>query len=521
VAFVNSDDFGSAPSSIPLTGNVIQGNLIGTDASGTQPVPNAAGIVFRTDYGTPHYVSRNTTIGGSAPGAGNIIAFNYGPGVGIPGDATYMNPYSTDVRIEGNSIHDNASLGIDLGDIPRANGVYYSSGNGGTHVIPNGVNSNTTNDAANHVGGNDLMNFPVLTAAYNTGNGSTITGTLATGTANGQPFLPNTSVTIDFYANAHTDPSGYGHGQTYLGSWTGTTDASGNVSFVANLGTAIPAWEDWVSATATDTTSGTQQYGDTSEFSADLKVAVATYIAADLSQSAPDAAYLTLTAADVTPADQQANFTYAVNWGDNSGGSVSGPGSGTAASHTYAQDGAYTVRVTATDQDGRVSPAATALVVVSHTAGDRITLGGSAGGQVQLQVANQSAENGTYGPTDLVYVSGQSGSDTYTVNFGSTLTTSLALAGTGNDTLIANGDASSTNVITKTPRPDHLGEPRHRDGLPQRHPQHDDQRQRHLAELRQRPRRQYRHQRRAGDEHHHHHGHRGQRRGHQRRPSHQ
>jgi hypothetical protein len=53
----------------------------------------------------------------------------------------------------------------------------------------------------------------------------------------------------------------------------------------------------------------------------------------------------------------------------------------------------------------------------------------------------------------MVVVSGSGGADTYNVNFGSTLTTPVYLFGGGSnsgDTLIANGDNSSTNVINKT-----------------------------------------------------------------------
>jgi hypothetical protein len=41
-------------------------------------------------------------------------------------------------------------------------------------VIPNGVNANTANDAANHVGGNDLMNFPVITSANSSGTDTSV-----------------------------------------------------------------------------------------------------------------------------------------------------------------------------------------------------------------------------------------------------------------------------------------------------------------------------------------------------------
>lgn len=48
-------------------GNLIQGNFIGTDASGLVPLGNDTGVVVR---------GNNNTIGGALSGAGNLIAFN-------------------------------------------------------------------------------------------------------------------------------------------------------------------------------------------------------------------------------------------------------------------------------------------------------------------------------------------------------------------------------------------------------------------------------------------------------------
>ena len=49
---------------------VIQGNLIGTDVTGTQPLGNASdGILLATSV-------TDDTVGGTAAGAGNTIAFN-------------------------------------------------------------------------------------------------------------------------------------------------------------------------------------------------------------------------------------------------------------------------------------------------------------------------------------------------------------------------------------------------------------------------------------------------------------
>ena len=76
--------------------------------------------------------------------------------------------------------------------------------------------------------------------------------------------LPNATYTLDFYANAAADPSGYGQGQRYLGSTSVTTDAAGNATFSVTLPSATASGE-WVSATATDAG------GNTSEFSLDSR----------------------------------------------------------------------------------------------------------------------------------------------------------------------------------------------------------------------------------------------------------
>src|SRR5262249_16394883 len=53
------------------TGNVVQGNLIGTSADGSIAIKNNVNGVFINS-------GNNNTVGGTAPGAGNLIAFNGG-----------------------------------------------------------------------------------------------------------------------------------------------------------------------------------------------------------------------------------------------------------------------------------------------------------------------------------------------------------------------------------------------------------------------------------------------------------
>jgi CSLREA domain-containing protein len=224
----------------------IWGNRIGTDATGFQPLGNhRAGVGVGSG---PQGAGEGFQIGGRAPGQGNIIAFNgwdwpamanRGPGVLIATSSTDRTWLHT---ISGNSIHSNAGLGIDL-----ASGVYPN--------ITLGVTPNDPGDGDYYVP-NKFMNFPEILLAE-AGQTTRVAGTLNT--------RPNRNVTLDFYANRAPDPSGFGEGERYLGSTSITTDAAGNASFDVRLNAATQTGE-WITATATE--SG----GDTSEFSAAKRI---------------------------------------------------------------------------------------------------------------------------------------------------------------------------------------------------------------------------------------------------------
>lgn len=82
--------------------NLIQGNRIGTDPTGTLPLGNGGnGILLETSV---------NTIGGLGD-ATNIIAYNGVAGISVEG----AEPVGTRNAIIANSIHDNGKLGIDLG----------------------------------------------------------------------------------------------------------------------------------------------------------------------------------------------------------------------------------------------------------------------------------------------------------------------------------------------------------------------------------------------------------------------
>jgi parallel beta-helix repeat protein len=198
------------------TGNVVAGNYIGTDANGSGDLGNGR-------HGVEATKGSGNTIGGTASGAANLIAFNKKDGI-------YVAELAYDYDLRGNAIFANGELGIDL--------------------HPDGVTPNDPGDG--DTGANNLQNYPVLSSATLNGLLTTIQGTLNSS--------PSTTYKLDFYVNGSCDPSGYGEGSTYLGVKTVTTDAGGDASFTAAFLNFIPAGA-YVTATATDPN------GSTSEFS--------------------------------------------------------------------------------------------------------------------------------------------------------------------------------------------------------------------------------------------------------------
>jgi uncharacterized repeat protein (TIGR01451 family) len=230
---------GNSGSALP-TNNIVEGNLIGTDVNGTVDLGNAgAGVDIE---------SSNNTIGGYGSSLANTIAFNGGAGVQV-GNSPYLSNV-IDNRIEGNSIFKNVNLGIDLG------------GDGVTNNAP-GYN----------YGPNLRQPFPVLTSAYPSGTGTMVEGSLVAS--------PNTSYTVDFYANTQPDRSGYGQGQRPIFIKNFMTNPSGYVDVTSMLTNSVPVGQ-YISATATDPN------GNTSEF--DFSEVVTPTAESDLSVTATNSA---------------------------------------------------------------------------------------------------------------------------------------------------------------------------------------------------------------------------------------
>jgi parallel beta-helix repeat protein len=245
------------------SGNLVQGNLIGTDLSGT----NALGYSF-LDVVLQNSATGNF-IGGIGAGAGNVIAFAGGSGVVL------YDPGTTNNSIRGNSILSNFALGIDL---VGASDVY-------PYVTPNDIGDGD-------VGPNNLQNFPVITNAF--GNG---TSTIVLGKMNS---LPGGNFLIDVYRNIAASSSGYGQGQFYLGTVNVTTDGSGNASFAYTNGSGNYTGQFI-------TTTATAANGDTSEFSAAMPATNTTVASAQFGKS-----FAWQTSGFVFNLTLQTNFTYRI-----------------------------------------------------------------------------------------------------------------------------------------------------------------------------------------------------------------
>src|SRR5262249_12563275 len=214
---------------ITVSGGTLTGNQYGVLATMNDPQFGAGSAGHAVISGVT--VNGATVAGMVADDAGASMQVTDSP---IIGSAHSLVGRSRGIgtEITGNSIHDNAGLGIDLAD--------------------DGVTPNDANDADS--GANNLQNFPIIGTAL-VGTPNTIRGTLNS--------TPGQTFTIHVYSNPTCDPSGNGEGQTLVGSTTTMTNGSGDGLWALNPGSLTIG--DFITATATDSA------GNTSEFSACLQ----------------------------------------------------------------------------------------------------------------------------------------------------------------------------------------------------------------------------------------------------------
>ena len=264
-------------------GTIIEGNTIGLGSDGSTPVPNSyRGVSI---YGT------GARVGGTAAGAGNTIAANSSTGVSVITGAT-------DVAVLGNVMVANGSIGIDLGN-----------------------NGPTVNDAGDgDAGANDLLNFPTITSASESG------GTL---TVDFDLDVPAGNYRVEFFTNTAADASGYGEGETLVHTEAISHPGGGSQGFTASFAGSDG---DIVTATATEDLGG-GSYGSTSEFSASVAANTPPVAVDDSGTANEDSGVSIDVVANDTDADGDILSVQSVTQGSN--GSVVDNGDGTV---TYTPD---------------------------------------------------------------------------------------------------------------------------------------------------------------------------------------
>jgi titin len=231
------------------TGNLIQGNFIGTDSAGTVVLGNSkAGVIVINSAANNQIGAQSSASPTGAPVVGgNIIANNSGSGVIIGNSPTDTGAVGN--AVVGNTIYANggaSGIGIDLGN------------QGKPATQPAGP------------GPNNFQPAPTITSA-----------TLATGgalTINFSLTAPAGTYRLEFFLNNSTDAGP--QGRFFLGSQNVTVATTGTPvtgSFVftptAGTGNLVPATGQLATATATRLTgAGNGTPSDTSEFSSGATV---------------------------------------------------------------------------------------------------------------------------------------------------------------------------------------------------------------------------------------------------------
>ena len=277
------------------SGNVVEGNYIGTDATGTKAVGNTYNGIDILD-------STDNTIGGTAAGAGNVISGNRSDGVRI---RTSQGTATGNV-VEGNYIGTDASGANPLANTVSGVGINDASGNtiGGTTAAARNILSGNRSDGVfigtdrsgatatgnvvegNYIGtdvtgtkalGNKLVGVEIAASAWNNTIGGTAAGdrNVISGNKQGGVFI-------------HGSATGNLVAGNYIGSdWTGTLPLGNSFTGVE---IADRAWNNTIGGTAAgdrNVISGNKQGGVFIHGSATGNLVAGNYIGSDWTGTLP------------------------------------------------------------------------------------------------------------------------------------------------------------------------------------------------------------------------------------------
>ncbi|BDT69843.1 hypothetical protein os1_40350 [Comamonadaceae bacterium OS-1] len=400
------------------SGNVIQGNRVGTNLAGTANWGSQQNDILIENSGGGGTATNNLV-------EDNTVAFS-GQGNSFTSGIALNSTAGTGNSLLRNVVYSNVGIGIDLGG--------------------NSVTANDTGDG--DAGANNLQNFPVLTLAKTDASTQlTVSGTL------------NSSVSsyyrIEFFAAPTGDASGYGEGQTYLGFVNVATNGSGNASFSTTLsGVAVPVGYA-VSATATKSDAAYATFTDTSEFARNV-VAI----------SSTQATVVVDTAADTNDGDTTSLSTLLANKGADgfvslreaitaANNTANGTGGADQINFQIAGTGTHTITL------GSLLPSITGAVLLDASTDDSflansnrpaITLLGSGSATTGLTLAagsdGSTVRGLNLGGFSNVAIALDSSSNTIAGNYIGALTATGAIGGTANNNGI--GITGNNNTIGGT-----------------------------------------------------------------------
>ena len=270
------------------TGVRIEGNFIGTDATGTTTDPDGApnsGDELgngQRGIGITNGASNNT-VGGAAPAARNLISGNVLDGLSIQGNAACN---TINNKVEGNLIGTSKDATSPLGTTLNGVSIFNSSGNTvggapsagaantiafgrgegiratgscstGNRILGNSIFSNARLGIDLVSGANNLQSSPAIASARTSNTkGTTVKGTLES--------TPGQAFTMQFFSNPSSTKE---EGKTFVGEKTFIDDdGDGVVTFAFKPSRKVKP-NLFVTATATN-----EATGDTSEFSAPKRV---------------------------------------------------------------------------------------------------------------------------------------------------------------------------------------------------------------------------------------------------------
>lgn len=171
---ISGNDTGVGIALGQASGNLVEGNYIGTDAGGAAAIPNQRGATINDAPGN--------TIGGTAPGARNVISGNGGSGPGTGFGVFIQGDGSTDNLVQGNYIGTDATGSVSLGN------AFVGVAVGGVHNLVGGTTPEARNVISGHGNSTNGSHGVSLGGTNNRVQGNYI-GTNATGTGAVGNFL--------------------------------------------------------------------------------------------------------------------------------------------------------------------------------------------------------------------------------------------------------------------------------------------------------------------------------------------